>query len=297
MAVLFVFLVLSLFSGLFSKQSSSLNTELKIVTNGPSRIINGNRAQNGQFPYQLMVRIYGGQFSNETKGTCSGSIVHPNWGLTAAHCIFPTTSANDVRTYELRAGSVYPDQSLQVIRVDSEDAFPHERYNPDTLMNDIALLKVNLLLGLGFTFVPNRVGSIELSRLSEAELVGKYLLVSGFGYIQDRPSNVSPDQLYYTHLTGISKRECQNAWRSVILPSTCFCATDKTSKQSSVCHGDSGGPIVYSFDNGNKVQIGVVSFGGDPYSLDFMSNMKVVKVQLDVPDIVVKKKMQEIDKK
>lgn len=48
-----------------------------------ARISKGKDAELGQFPYQTLL-----QLRNE-KGKvfrCGGSIIHPNWVVTAAHC-------------------------------------------------------------------------------------------------------------------------------------------------------------------------------------------------------------------
>lgn len=45
-----------------------------------NRIINGYTAEPGQFPYQVSLR-------NQNRHFCGGSIIHPNWVVTAYHCV------------------------------------------------------------------------------------------------------------------------------------------------------------------------------------------------------------------
>lgn len=45
-----------------------------------NRIINGYTAEIGQFPYQVSLR-------NQNRHFCGASIIHPNWVVTAYHCV------------------------------------------------------------------------------------------------------------------------------------------------------------------------------------------------------------------
>ncbi|GAB0091696.1 hypothetical protein DMENIID0001_065590 [Sergentomyia squamirostris] len=174
------------FSPIRSKESN-LDTGSGIINDGntyTSRIINGQLAVDGQFPYQLFVRSRSSDLlalNIKYLGACGGSIIHTNWALTAAHCIIPPVNSTDVRTYELQAGGISRGQARQTIIVPSRHAFRHSGYDEDTLENDIGLFKVNLALGVGFVFDSPYVAPIELSSLTEAEFVGKLLEVSGFG--------------------------------------------------------------------------------------------------------------------
>lgn len=48
--------------------------------NNGARIIGGQQAERGQFPYQVQI-----QYFNQHQ--CGGAIISPNWVVTAAHCV------------------------------------------------------------------------------------------------------------------------------------------------------------------------------------------------------------------
>lgn len=86
-----------------------------------------------RFPYAVKI------FSRENQQTlagysCSGSIVHPLWIVTAAHCVF------DFNIVDIFIGNVTNDAD-HVVR--AEKTFVHPNYTFDVeVLNDLALVKL-----------------------------------------------------------------------------------------------------------------------------------------------------------
>ncbi|KAK2097244.1 putative serine protease 29 [Saguinus oedipus] len=78
-------------------------------------IVGGHNAPQGKWPWQVSLRIYNYRWASWVH-ICGGSLIHPQWVLTAAHCIFrppekpgsvlPRKDA-DPSTYRIHAGDVY----------------------------------------------------------------------------------------------------------------------------------------------------------------------------------------------
>lgn len=100
---------------------------------GHERIVGGTVATKGQFPYQVAVRVQdrpGQAFRHD----CGGSILNTNFVLTAAHCTaFYTikTLIAVVGAHHINGGTVHP--LAEIIN--------HPQYDPNTIRNDVALLK------------------------------------------------------------------------------------------------------------------------------------------------------------
>lgn len=205
-------------------------------------IIGGQRVQPGEIPFQALLLTYMGS----SVSYCGGSLVHPNWVLTAAHCI----SGQSTRS-QVRMGGTNIKKMAYVQW--TEMRIPHERYNPNTFENDVALYRIpapanNLGLSL-VEMAPPNIGTVA----------NQPVRISGFGFINNQ-GPVS-DDLLRVNLRTISNQECRNSLGKVnsIFEST-ICAMWSEQQGQSACHGDSGGPLVYN-QNGKLVQVGVVSWG------------------------------------
>jgi secreted trypsin-like serine protease len=73
---------------------------------------------------------------------CAGSIISNSWVITAAHCVNRYT-ASQIRIY---AGSIFQGTGTQS-RVSSQ-IIMHPFYQPDTYVNDIALLRLSFPLSM-----------------------------------------------------------------------------------------------------------------------------------------------------
>lgn len=145
---------------------------------------------------------------------------------------------------------------------DKEDIIIHPYFNPRTLINDIALIRLRTatrsLLDHPF------VSLIRLPNVTDARIdfTGRASNVSGFGTtgIGTGPSEV----LRFITVPVISNQECSDVFRGSILPSN-LCVS--TVGGRSPCQGDSGGPLTTAIDRNRTIVIGVVSFGAEDCSV------------------------------
>ncbi|KAK5640429.1 hypothetical protein RI129_011240 [Pyrocoelia pectoralis] len=197
-----------------------------------NKIVGGSDAENDSFPYQVSLRRKG-------RHVCGGSIIGDDWILTAAHCIYKQRPEH----YTVVAGSNLLDSGGDSYKV--KELIPHENYDPETISNDIALIKLKQAI-----HVSEGVNKIELSTEdvpSEVELT-----LSGWG-MTEYPGS-SPNKLQTIKLFSITNEKCAEEHPYANVTASNICTFTK--KGEGACKGDSGGPLV-SF---NK-QVGVVSWG------------------------------------
>ncbi|KAK7904238.1 hypothetical protein WMY93_016845 [Mugilogobius chulae] len=130
-----------------------------------TRIVGGTEAVIGAWPWQVSLQIRG-------KHICGGSIISSSWILSAAHCF---ESYNRPSLWKVQYGEV----SLQRMGFSSsaksvDKIISHERYNPETNDNDIALLKLSSQFTFSSTVKPvclPNVG-VDLSPERQAWITG-----------------------------------------------------------------------------------------------------------------------------
>lgn len=201
-------------------------------------IVRGQRVQAGEIPYQAYLR----EIQGNAVYVCGGSLVHPVWVFTAAHCIV----APNART-EVYLGGTNTNR-MSYARVASR-RIPHPQYNSRSIDNDVGLLRLPVAAsGPG-------IGVISLAPDAVGNLAGVVMQVSGYGRTATQ-GQLSPDLLKAT-LRGISNQECSSQFGSI--PPSELCANWYDTYGQSICQGDSGGPLTVPY-NGQRVLAGVVSY-------------------------------------
>jgi secreted trypsin-like serine protease len=218
-------------------QKSPLN---KVPTTDiDSRIINGDLAGLGQFPWQAALYANSG---STTFFRCSGSIISEQWILTSASCIY------GYDTFTVLVGVV--DLNGSGVLAQSSEIIPYYDYDSNDYHNyNIGLIQLSTPL------VFNRyVAAIALAENLLED--GTDVTISGWG---STITNGEKSQfLRYADLVTIRNSECTAIYGNSILESV-VCAESVTTPVKNACNADGGNPMVVDV-NTNPVHVGVSIF-------------------------------------
>ena len=98
------------------------------------RIVGGNEAPNGKYPYQVAIR-----FATTDEYCCGGSIIHEQWVLTAAHCL--PMRENEI--YIVAGSNSLSGNSSFKKSYSIKKLFAHKGFSSKTAQNDIGLIQIN----------------------------------------------------------------------------------------------------------------------------------------------------------
>ncbi|KAM9745016.1 LOW QUALITY PROTEIN: serine protease 33-like [Menidia menidia] len=211
-------------------------------TKGDTRIVGGEDAPAGSWPWQASLQRRGSHF-------CGGSLINNMWVLTAAHC-FPSTSTSDL-VVSLGRDTLQGSNPNAVSRTVSR-VINHPNYNDDTSDNDICLLQLSDTVD--FT---DHIRPVCLAASGSQFSEGQNSWVTGWGNIRNGVSLPPPQTLQEVDVPVVSNSRCNSAYG--IITGNMICA-GLTQGGKDSCQGDSGGPLV-SRNETRWVQSGVVSFG------------------------------------
>jgi len=227
-------------------QAGAFTTAQPQTTDEPL-IFGGREAEPGAWPWQAALvfasstNVYWGQY-------CAGSLIAPEWVLTAAHCIEDFTAA-DVDVVLGRHELSVPGGE----RIHSAAVIVHPDYDPDGYDYDIGLIR------LAQPSVQTPVVLFtDPTKTEETEFVGA--IVTGWGL---RETFSFPDPLFQVTVPLVSRDLCNQVEVFDGLLTENMLCTGYPKAYIGPCYGDSGGPLVahQSAAEGWR-QIGIVSFGG-----------------------------------
>ncbi|XP_049540822.1 brachyurin-like [Anopheles darlingi] len=237
----------------FDHYWARLPAELQIYRHAvPShRIVGGQEASPGQFPYQVALL---GEFEFGI-ALCGGSILTNLYVLTAAHCIVEGPLNEPITGGIAIIGAqnhIVVELSQQRIPYEPSGIVAHPLYTLTNIRNDIGVVRLNSPITFN-----NLVQPVRLPARSDNRQFGGLIgTVSGFGRTSDANPAIS-DVLMYTSNPVMINADCISYYNSDLIEPQNVCLSSAGGRN--VCNSDSGGPLTVQDDG--SLQIGVVSFG------------------------------------
>ncbi|XP_073491606.1 uncharacterized protein [Aquarana catesbeiana] len=219
-----------------------------------SRIVGGTNSLDGAWPWQVAVI----HTESGLIGTCGGSLISPEWVMTAAQCIHKPIQVSNYKVY---LGMYQLDvTSPHTVIANVRNIIVNDKYIDTTNPGDIALIQ----LATPVTYT-QYIKPICLPSSTTTFPCGTECWVTGWGtrYSGAPASSISNGLLQEVMVPLIDRYTCQKmytkAGSSSAIQYDQICAGYKEGGKDS-CQGDSGGPLVCKVQ-GVWYQVGIVSWG------------------------------------
>jgi len=223
-----------------------------------SRIVGGDDAEKGEYPWMAAL-IEAKDIGIPHDPFCGGSLIHPKWVLTAAHCVKDQYGNDDNPSDIDVVMGLYNLKTDAGERINIKRIISNPSYIDNNLTNDFDIALLELEQEVSYTPVSVFSGDDTLEGV-KAVTMG-WGDMSSFLFWSDYP-----DVLQQVSLPIISNETCNKAFNAYSreyddsITETMMCAGYKEGRKDS-CTGDSGGPLLVQDEDGEWKIAGVVSWG------------------------------------